>query len=59
MYVISNRDVAAMRVLDQWLHYVDTQEVLPLFERLEPDYTTSKLPMLDWVQYSEIVQHVC
>ena len=59
VYVISNRDVAAMRVLDQWLHYVDTQEVLPLYEILESDYTTSKLAMLDWDRYSEIVRSIC
>src|SRR5690242_9536616 len=59
VYVISNRDVASMRVLDQWLHYVDTQEVLPLFERLELDYTTSKLAMLNWGDCSNIVRLVC
>lgn len=59
VYVISNRDVAAMRVLDQWLHYVDTQEVLPLFEELELDYATSKLTMLNWDRYSDIVRGVC
>ncbi|KAF9697067.1 hypothetical protein EKO04_005137 [Ascochyta lentis] len=59
VYVISNRDVAAMRVLDQWLHYVDTQEVLPLFEKLELEYTTSKLATLKWDEYSVIMQAVC
>jgi hypothetical protein len=59
VYVISNRDVASMRVLDQWLHYVDTEEILPLFDKLELDYTTSKLAMLDWDEYSEIVRAVC
>ncbi|KAF2026561.1 RdRP-domain-containing protein [Setomelanomma holmii] len=59
VYVISNRDVASMRVLDQWLHYVDTQEVLPLFERLELDYTTPKLAMLNWDQYPELVRNIC
>lgn len=48
-----------MRVLDQWLHYVDTQEVLPLFEKLEPDYTTPKLAMLNWDGYTELVRAVC
>jgi hypothetical protein len=37
-----------MRVLDEWLHYVDTQEVLPLFERGEREYTTQRLKDVDW-----------
>jgi hypothetical protein len=48
-----------MRVLDQWLHYVDTQEVLPLFEKLELNYTKPKLAMLEWGQHSELVRAVC
>jgi hypothetical protein len=59
VYVISNRDVASMRVLDQWLHYIDTQEVLPLFEKLEPEYMTAKLDMLNWDEYTELVRAVC
>jgi hypothetical protein len=48
-----------MHVLDQWLHYVDTQEVLPLFEKPELDYTTSKLTTFNWEKCSELVRAVC
>jgi Cdc6-like AAA superfamily ATPase len=57
--VISNRDVASMNLLDQWLHYVDTEEVLPLFETLELDYNIPKLDAVDWDSYSELVRSVC
>lgn len=57
--MISNRDVASMKVLDQWLHYVDTEEVLPLFEKLEHEYTTPKLTMVDWTEYPDFVQNIC
>jgi hypothetical protein len=57
--VISNRDTDSMHVLDQWLHYVDTQEVLPLFEKVELDYTTPELSMLKWEKYGETVRAVC
>jgi hypothetical protein len=59
VYVISNRDVASMRVLDQWLHYVDTEEVLPLFEKLELDYKIPKLENVDWDSFPPLVQNVC
>jgi hypothetical protein len=59
VYVISNRDVASMRVLDQWLHYVDTEEVLPLFEKLELDYEVPKLENVDWDSLPSLVQNVC
>jgi Cdc6-like AAA superfamily ATPase len=57
--VISNRDVASMRVLDQWLHYVDTEEVLPLFEKLELDYKVPKLENVDWNSRPSLVRNVC
>jgi hypothetical protein len=57
--VISNRDVASMRVLDQWLHYVDTEEVLPLFEKLELDYEVLKLENVDWESLPSLVIRVC
>jgi hypothetical protein len=57
--VISNRDVASRNVLDQWLHYVDTKEVLPLFESLELDYKTPKLEALDWEGVPELLRSVC
>lgn len=48
-----------MKVLDQWLHYVDTEEILPLFEKLEHEYKTPKLSMIDWKEFSEVIQHIC
>jgi hypothetical protein len=57
--VISNRDVASMNVLDQWLHYVDTEEVLPLFEKLELDYKVPKIDATDWASLPELGQIVC
>ncbi|KAH6203534.1 RNA-directed RNA polymerase [Parastagonospora nodorum] len=59
VYVISNRDVASMRVLDQWLSYVDTQEVLPLFEKLELEYTTPKLETVAWDEQPKLVRSIC
>lgn len=55
IYVISNRDVNSMRVLDEWLNYIDTDEVLPLFEKLEIDYTIPKLDAIEWASYPEKV----
>ncbi|KAH8733141.1 RNA dependent RNA polymerase-domain-containing protein [Phaeosphaeriaceae sp. PMI808] len=52
IYVISNRDVASMNVLDQWLHYIDTEE-------LELDYEAPKLTTLTWEDYPEHIQSVC
>jgi hypothetical protein len=44
-----------MRVLDQWLNYIDTDEVLPLFEQLEIDYRIPKLDSVDWPSYATTV----
>jgi hypothetical protein len=41
-----------MHLLDQWLNYIDTEQVLPLFEKLEVDYKISKLETTDWNAYS-------
>ncbi|RDW87959.1 hypothetical protein BP5796_03653 [Coleophoma crateriformis] len=47
-YVISNRDVQSMAVLDQWLHYVDTEEILPLFGKTHKAYMTNRLSSIDY-----------
>jgi len=57
--VISNRDVASMNVLDQWLHYIDTEEVLPLFENEELDYKVPRLEALDWENLPDLLRCVC
>lgn len=48
-----------MRILDQWLNYVDTEEVLPLFEKLEAEYKVPKLDMVPWEDFPAIVRKVC
>lgn len=48
-----------MNVLDQWLHYVDTEEVLPLFDTLELEYKVPKLEGVEWDDHSELIQSVC
>lgn len=40
-----------MRVLDEWLNYIDTDEVLPLFEKLDVDYEAPKLDTIEWASY--------
>jgi len=44
-----------MHFLDQWLNYIDTEQVLPLFEKLEVSYKISKLETTDWNTYSALV----
>lgn len=55
IYAISNRDTSSMNMLDQWLHFVDTEETLPLFQPLDIQYTVSKLDTVDWGSYSPSV----
>jgi hypothetical protein len=37
-----------MQNLDLWLKFIDTKEVIPLFERRAKEYTVPKLPDVDW-----------
>ena len=53
IYVISNRDVRALQLLDQWLQYVDTQEVLPLFDNIGRAYKAASTKDLDWSTVAE------
>ncbi|KAI4699631.1 hypothetical protein J4E81_004658 [Alternaria sp. BMP 2799] len=55
IYVISNRDINSMRVLDEWLTFVDTDEVLPLFEKPNKNYDVPRLGSKDWADYPETV----
>jgi hypothetical protein len=55
IYVISNRDVKSMRVLDEWLNFIDTDEVLPLFEKVDKNYSISKLDSVTWTDYPEVI----
>ena len=58
VYVISNRDVRSLQVLDQWLEFVDTREVLPLFERQDREYTLPTLKDVDWSSEPEYIRRV-
>ena len=40
-----------MKLLDQWLHFVDTEEVLPLFEETQLEY---ELPRIDDLHLDDI-----
>ncbi|KAL9615082.1 MAG: hypothetical protein Q9167_000505 [Letrouitia subvulpina] len=48
IYVISNRDVRSLQVLDKWLELIDTDEVLPLFEKDEREYGIPTLVDVNW-----------
>ncbi|KAJ2897737.1 hypothetical protein MKZ38_004413 [Zalerion maritima] len=57
IYVISNRDTKSMQNLDLWLEYIDTDEVLPLFDQKAKEYSLPTLSGVDWaVEPSHIVQ---
>lgn len=40
-----------MHYLDQWLTYIDTDQILPLFETSKVDYRVPKLDETDWTTY--------
>lgn len=48
IYVISNRDTRALQVLDQWLSLIDTQEIMPLFDKSEREYALPTMSGVDW-----------
>ena len=48
VYVISNRDTRALQVLDQWLSLIDTQEIMPLFDKSERKYALPTMSGVDW-----------
>ncbi|EXJ72719.1 uncharacterized protein A1O5_03866 [Cladophialophora psammophila CBS 110553] len=58
LYVISNKDVRALRDLDLWLESVDTLEVLPNFPDEKPPYSLPTLIDIDWNLYSDFVVQV-
>src|SRR5579862_1207100 len=47
-----------MKVLDQWLHYVDTEEVLPLFEKSQREYNVPSLRDISWEEFAPAVAEV-
>ena len=58
IYVISNRDTRALQVLDQWLSLIDTQEVMPLFDRSEREYALPTMNGVDWSSTPEFIRDV-
>ena len=48
IYVISNRDIRSLRSLDLWLSAVDTEEIMPLFDKQAKEYTLPTLSTVDW-----------
>lgn len=47
-----------MRLLDQWLHYIDTEEVLPLFEPIKKEYSVPSLQNIDRAGFPQKVANV-
>ena len=47
-----------MRLLDLWLEYVDTQEILPIFEQSSTEYLIPQLKSQDWDQLPPVVMQI-
>lgn len=45
--MISNRHLKPLLLLDQWLHYVDMEEILPLFKKTRKDFSIAKPSPID------------
>ncbi|EPE27935.1 P-loop containing nucleoside triphosphate hydrolase [Glarea lozoyensis ATCC 20868] len=58
IYVISNKDVKSMLNLDLWLEYVDTDQVMPLFEKNAKEYSVPKLKDVDWDEEPEYIKQI-
>ena len=58
VYVISNRDSASMQVLDKWLEFIDTREVMPLFEKQEQNYRMADMKDVDWTGEPEYLKRI-
>ena len=48
IYVISNRDIRSLRALDLWLSAIDTEEIMPLFDKQAKEYILPTLSAVDW-----------
>ena len=48
IYVISNRDIRSLRALDLWLSAIDTEEIMPLFDKQAKEYVLPTLSTVDW-----------
>lgn len=58
IYVISNRDTNSLRNLDLWNQYIDTQDVLPLFEQNAKENTIATLDDVDWTTPPEFIKQI-
>lgn len=58
VYVISNRDSASMQVLDKWLEFIDTREVMPLFGKQEQNYRMADMKNVDWTSEPEYLKRI-
>lgn len=56
IYVISNRDIRSLQVIDKWLEFVDTAETRPIFENTEREYRVPSTRGLDWTKVSDHVR---
>ncbi|KAM7212712.1 RNA dependent RNA polymerase domain containing protein [Rhypophila decipiens] len=59
IYVISNRDVKSRQSLDLWLEYIDTAEVLPLFDPTPREYALPTLDGVDWSSLPDYITAIC
>ena len=46
--MISNRDIRSLRALDLWLSAIDTEEIMPLFDKQAKEYVLPTLSTVDW-----------
>ncbi|RPA82103.1 RdRP-domain-containing protein [Ascobolus immersus RN42] len=53
LYVISNRDIKSLELLDLWLEQIDTEEVIPLFEKKAREFTIPHISDVDWGNESQ------
>ncbi|OAP58356.1 hypothetical protein AYL99_07446 [Fonsecaea erecta] len=58
LYVISNKDVRALRALDLWFESIDTLDVLPNFPDEQPPFSLPTLDDIDWSLHSDFVVQV-
>ena len=56
--MISNRDLKALRAVDLWLQYVDTQQRIPLYDTDPRDYTVPELTDEDWAQEATYITDI-
>ncbi|KAH7016049.1 uncharacterized protein B0I36DRAFT_368668 [Microdochium trichocladiopsis] len=53
IFVISNRDVESLRCLDLWLNYIETEQVLPLFDEEPRIYSVDNVAGANYEGVSE------